>query len=135
MLKCPDEAKNVIKNRYPPDRKSGKRPRICIEDDIKDRSSEISDGLKELGRSQERGMIAIAESKKEMKQKGNASDPIEIDAIYTFTFSRDMHKTTYATECGTQRMEVLMKEAQKDRGSGVFNFSKEDVRRLNTKEI
>ena len=113
MLKCPDEAKNVIKNRYPPDRKSGQRPRICIENDMKDRGSEISEGLKELGRSHERGLIAIAESKNEMKQKGNASDPIEIsDAIYTFTFSRDIHKTTYATECGTQLMEVLMKEAQ-----------------------
>ena len=32
-------------------------------------------------------------------------------------------------------MEVLMKEAQKDRGSGVFNFSKEDIEKLKTKEI
>ena len=134
MLKCPDEAKNVVKNRYPPDRKSGQKPRICVESDKKDRGSEISEGLKELGRSNERGLIAIAESK--TKQKGNASDPIEIsDTIYTFTFSRDMYKTTYATECGSQKMEVLMKEAQKDRGSGGFNLSKEDVRKLGPKEI
>ena len=46
-----------------------------------------------------------------------------------------MYKTTYAMECGSQKMEVLMKEAQKDRFSGVFNFSKEEVEKLNKKEI
>ena len=120
MLKCPDKAKNKIKNRYPPDRKTGLKPKICVDINQKENISDISEGLRDLGRSHERSLIAIAESKqkgqKGNQQDGNASDPIEInDSVYTFTFTRDIYKTTFATECGSQKMKVLMKEAQKDR--------------------
>ena len=137
MLQCPDESKLVVKNRYPPDRRTGLKPRICVDTHKNDNISDISKGLSDLGRSHERGLLAIAESKKNgQKGSGNASDPIEInDSVYTFTFTRDIYKTTIATECGSQKMQVLMKEAQKDRGSGVFNFSKDDSKKLKTKEI
>ena len=135
MIKCPTEAKNIIVGRYPPDRKTGARPRICPEDgDTKtNQFNIISKGLEALGNSHERGLKALADS----NSAGTEKDPIELevnDTIYTITFTRDIYKTTYATEDKHQKMADLMIEVQKDRGSGVFNFTKDDVRKLKSNE-
>ena len=84
MIKCPTEAKNIIVGRYPPDRKTGARPRICPEegDTKRNHFNIISKGLKALGNSHERGLKALADSKSAETEK----DPIELevdDIIYT----------------------------------------------------
>ena len=96
---------------YPPDRKTGARPRICEEDgDTKsNKFNLISKGLEALGNSHERGLRALADS----NSTGTEKDPIKLeinDVIYTFTFSRDIYKTTYATEDKNQKMAALMME-------------------------
>ena len=132
-IKCPTEAKNIIIGRYPPDRRTGERPKICPEegDSKTNQFNILSRGLEALGNSQERGLKALADS----KSAGTEKDPIDLDiddVIYTITFARDIYKTTYATENKNQKMSELMIEVQKDRGSGVFDFNKADVRRLKT---
>ena len=136
MKKIPTETKNIIVSRYPLDRKTSARPRICAEDgDTKSNQLNlISKGLEALGNSHEHGLKALAGS----NSTGTEKDPIELeinDVIYTFTFSCDIYKTTYATEDKNQKIAALMIKVQKDRGSGVFNFSKDDVRKLKTKEF
>ena len=90
----------------------------------------LADSVISLGRLQESGLKALARG-----SKGEESNPIEVDNIYTFTFKRGAHITTFPTDKRQQRMGELMVEVQKDRSSGVFNFSSEEIKKLKTNEL
>ena len=131
MIKCPRETKLVVRGRYPPDEKTGERPRILIDKGGAKGSSmsELANSVILLGKHHESGLRAIAG----MGETKN--NPIEIDIVYTFTFERDDFKTTFPTGNSNQLMKDLMIEVQKDRCSGVFNFSSEQVQKLIKNEI
>ena len=64
------------------------------------------------------------------------NNPIEIDdTVYTFTFKREEFKTTFPTGDSHKLMKDLMIEVQKDRCSGVFNFSSHQVQKSRDREI
>ena len=133
MIRCAPELKLVIKGRYPPNKTTGEKPKILTGKGLNHRTSQqqiLADSVISLGRSQESGLKALARG-----AKGDESNPIEVDNMYTFTFKRDGHITTFPTDKKQLRMGELMVEVQKDRSSGVFNFSHDEIKKLKTSEL
>ena len=107
-----------------PTTKTCERPRILLDKGGGKRSgmTKLANSVISLGKHHESGLKAIVgmgETKK---------NPIEIDnTVYTFTFEREEFKTTFPTGDSHKLMKDLMIEVQKDRCSGVFNFSSQQV--------
>eukprot|EP00588_Corethron_pennatum_P032211 CAMPEP_0194341358 /NCGR_PEP_ID=MMETSP0171-20130528/89446_1 /TAXON_ID=218684 /ORGANISM="Corethron pennatum, Strain L29A3" /LENGTH=282 /DNA_ID=CAMNT_0039106673 /DNA_START=40 /DNA_END=884 /DNA_ORIENTATION=+ len=131
MLKCAPEAKRVVIGRYPPDKNTGERPKILGDKwGKKSQHQELAESVISMGRLHENGLMALAGVR-----KGAQDNPIEVDKLYTFTFQRGIYTTSFPTDDKKQKMGELMIEAQKDRSSGVFNFTDEEISGLCSNEL
>ena len=131
MIKCTPEARTVVIGRYPPDKNTGERPKILGDKGgKKSQHRELADSVISMGRLHENGLMALAGVR-----KGGQENPIEVDNMYTFTFQRGVYTTSFPTDNKTQKMSELMIEAQKDRCSGVFNFTADEIRDLGTNKL
>ena len=102
MIRCVSELKLVIKGRYPPDETTGEKPKILTGKGLGHRPSQqqiLADSVISLGRFQESGLKALARG-----SKGDESNSIEVDNMYTFPFKRGAHITTFPTDKRQQRM-------------------------------
>ena len=131
MIKCAPEAKSVVVGQYPPDKNTGERPKILGgKGNNKSQHQVLADSVISLGKLHENGLMALAGVR-----KGAKDNPIEVDNLYTFTFQRGVYSTSFPTDNKSLKMSELMIEAQKDRSSGVFNFTDEEISGLGSNKL